>query len=356
MRVLITGVCGFVGSTLAEGLVQHAPSVHVSGIDNLSRAGSWLNWGRLQRFGIALQHADVRQASDMEALAAVEWVIDAAANPSVLAGVDGAASSRQLMEHNLLGTINLLEYCRRTGAGFVLLSTSRVYSIEPLAALQVRVDGTRFVPTGDQTWPRGIGPEGVSEDGPTGAPLSLYGASKLASETLALEYGQAFGFPVWINRCGVLAGAGQFGRGDQGIFAFWINAWLRQVPLRYIGFGGDGFQVRDCLHPRDLVTLLLRQMWNGGTGLPRVWNVSGGDANTMSLAELSTWCADRFGPCVVAREPKARAFDIPWLVLDHARARTAWGWAPQTPVLHVLEEIGRHAEANPDWLLVSAGQ
>ena len=42
-------------------------------------------------------------------------------------------------------------------------------------------------------------------------------------ETLALEYGEAFGLPVLINRCGVLAGAGQFGRTDQGIFAYWIN-------------------------------------------------------------------------------------------------------------------------------------
>ena len=49
--------------------------------------------------------------------------------------------------------------------------------------------------------------------------MSLYGATKLASEQLALEYGSTYGFPVWINRCGVLAGAGQFGRADQGIFA-----------------------------------------------------------------------------------------------------------------------------------------
>ena len=69
-------------------------------------------------------------------------MIDAAANPTVLAGVDGQTSSRQLVEHNLLGTVNLLEYCRRHGAAFVLLSTSRVYSIEPLASLPLRVART----------------------------------------------------------------------------------------------------------------------------------------------------------------------------------------------------------------------
>ncbi len=55
----------------------------------------------------------------------------------------------------------------------------------------------------------------------------MYGSTKLASEIVALEYGEAFGFPVWINRCGVLAGAGQFGTPDQGIFSYWINAHLR---------------------------------------------------------------------------------------------------------------------------------
>ena len=84
----------------------------------------------------------------------------------------------------------------------------------------------------------------------TAAPVSLYGATKLASEIMALEYGGAFDFPVWITRCGVLAGAGQFGTPAQGIFAFWVNAHLRRRPLRYIGFNGTGYQARDAFHPQ----------------------------------------------------------------------------------------------------------
>ena len=49
-------------------------------------------------------------------------------------------------------------------------------------------------------------------------------STKLAAETLALEYGEVFDFPAWVNRCGVLAGAGQFGTPDQGIFSYWIHA------------------------------------------------------------------------------------------------------------------------------------
>ena len=90
--------------------------------------------------------------------------------------------------------------------------------------------------------------------------MSLYGASKRCAEVLAMEYGEAFGFPVWINRCGVLAGKGQFGKADQGIFSFWIRSWKENRPLKYIGFNGKGSQVRDCLHPKDLVPVLKKQM------------------------------------------------------------------------------------------------
>ena len=129
------------------------------------------------------------------------------------------------MEHNLLGTINLLEYCRRCKAGLILLSTSRVYSATELAQLPIQASDFAFaLKEGYSTM--GISSNGISETFPTSPPISLYGASKLASETLVLEYAEAFGFPVWINRCGVLAGAGQFCKADQGIFSFWIHSFF----------------------------------------------------------------------------------------------------------------------------------
>src|SRR5262249_4407930 len=145
----------------------------------------------------------------------------------------------------------------------------------------------------------GIGPGGVAEVYSTEPPLSLYGASKRASEILASEYGAAFGLPTFINRCGVLAGAGQFGRIDQGIFSFWIRAWERKRPLSYIGFDGSGRQVRDCLHARDLAPLLLAQMQRPDSKAPQIVNVSGGLSGSASLRELSAWCEQRFGPISV---------------------------------------------------------
>jgi CDP-paratose 2-epimerase len=356
MKILLSGVCGFVGNTLARGLLGNGTGHQVFGFDNFIRPGSETNRAELKRLGVRLFHADLRAASDLEALPDTEWVIDAAANPSVLAGIDGRTSSRQLVEHNLLGTVNLLEYCKRHRAGLILLSTSRVYSITALAALPMAVENQAFRLAPDAApLPPGVSPAGLDETFSTTAPVSLYGASKLASEALALEYGEAFGCPVFVNRCGVLAGAGQFGQPDQGIFAFWINAWLRRRPLKYLGFGGHGHQVRDCLHPRDLLPLLEKQFAAPATAAAdRVVNVSGGAASATSLRQLSDWCAAHCGSHEVAADGTPRPFDLPWLVLDHARATRLWNWRPQTPVATILEEIAAHAESHPDWLDLSA--
>jgi CDP-paratose 2-epimerase len=355
MRILISGICGFVGSTLARTILESGEGHQVLGFDNFIRPGSESNRADLKRLGVTLFHADLRTASDLETLPAVNWVIDAAANPSVLAGVDGRTSSRQLIEHNLSGTVNLLEYCKLHRAGFTLLSTSRVYAIAPLVALPMETRDHAFRPAATATYPHGVSASGVSEEFSTLAPISLYGATKLASEALALEYGETFGLPVFINRCGVLAGAGQFGRADQGIFAYWINAWLRQRPLKYIGFGGDGHQVRDCLHPRDLWSAL-RQQLNAPTfaTADRIANFSGGAASAMSLRQLSDWCSANVGSHTVGIDATPRPFDIPWMVLDSSKAAKLWRWQPTTRTAAILAEIAAHARANPQWLEISA--
>jgi CDP-paratose 2-epimerase len=355
MNILITGICGFVGSTLARALLDADSSTELYGLDNFIRPGSESNRAELKTLGVKLFHGDLRNPSDLETLPAVDFVIDAAANPSVLAGVDGKSSSRQLVEHNLLGTVNMLEFCKQHGAGIVLLSTSRVYSIPPLADLPVEAIDGAYRPVADPNLPVGLTAAGVSEIFSTTAPVSLYGATKLASEALALEYGETFKLPVFINRCGVLAGAGQFGRPDQGIFAYWINSWKQQRPLKYIGFDGQGHQVRDCLHPRDLLPLLQKQFAAGSLPVDhRIINCAGGIESSRSLRQLSEWCANRYGPQKVACEATPRPFDIPWMVLDSAKAQNIWDWAPQTSTEAILNEIADHADQNPGWLTLSA--
>ena len=347
MKILITGICGFAGTSIAKTLLQSHTNLQFFGLDNFSRKGSELNISELTDLGIELIRGDIRSRSDIDCLPKVDWVIDCAANPSVLAGLDGQTSSRQLMEHNLLGTINLLEYCKRHKAGLILLSTSRVYSASKLAALPVFSSDNRFELQDCDV--SGASSSGISEDFPTTAPLSLYGASKLASETLILEYGECFDFPVWINRCGVLAGAGQFGKADQGIFSYWIHSFREKKPLKYIGFNGTGHQVRDALHPMDLFPLLSQQMLEPDWEAPKIINLGGGVQNSMSLKELSSWCEDRFGQNEVLSSHDKRPMDAPWIVLDSTTAQNVWDWSVKTKIEQILEEIANHAEKNPEW-------
>lgn len=368
MHIIVTGICGFAGSVIARGLLEHLPGVRITGIDSLIRKGSETNLEPLRALGIDVRVGDIRNEQDLADLPAADWVLDCAANPSVLAGVDGKTSAKELLDHNLGGTVHLLEYCRRHKAGFLLLSTSRVYSIPPLAGLPVEVVNNAYRPVLDPasyasyaaapSSPRNstlvsrpaLSPLGLTEQFSNLPPISLYGSSKKCSELLALEYGMTFDFPVRINRCGVLAGAGQFGKADQGIFSFWTHSWARRRPLKYIGFGGGGHQVRDCLHPRDIVPLLIAQMGDPGRRVDPILNVSGGAESAMSLTQLSAWCTERLGPHQVAADTNPRPFDIPWMVLDSSAVKEAWGWKPQTLMPAILEEIARHAEQHPEWL------
>ena len=350
MKLLITGICGFAGSALAETLAERIEGLELHGIDNLMRPGSETNRARLRQLGVRLVHGDIRCASDWEALPDADWLIDAAANPSVLAGVAGGGTSRQLLEHNLGSLFHALEYAKRRRAGVILLSSSRVYSIPALAWLPLRDTGRRFELDNATPLPAGVSAAGISEEFSTEPPVSLYGSTKRAAEILALEYGEAFGFPVWVNRCGVMAGAGQFGTPDQGIFAFWVNAHLRRRPLRYIGFDGQGKQVRDAFHPRDLASLVDRQMRVPRTSGRRIYTAGGGAANSMSLRELTEWCDARFGAWSPASDLRPRPYDLPWVVMDNSAAAAEFHWTPEIGLERILDEIAAHAGQHPDWL------
>lgn len=317
----------------------------IIGIDNLSRRGSETNLPLLKSLGCKFIHGDVRSVDDIAALPRIDWILDCAANPSVLAGVEGG--SAQVVGHNLIGTLNLLEKCRRDASGFLMLSTSRVYSIQNLLKIPLKESASRFEPDTAIPFPAGFSLNGVSEMFSTESPISLYGATKLASEILALEYASAYDFPVWINRCGVVAGAGQFGKVDQGIVSFWIYQWMLGRPVSYIGFGGTGKQVRDFFSPEDLGRLICMQLKQPSKDAPKVVNVGGGKEYSLSLSELSKYCSQRFRvEREIKPEPKARPFDVPYYVTDNSFVNKTWDWKPETKPTEILDSIADWAHNN----------
>lgn len=353
MKILITGICGFVGSRIALRLAATVPGIEINGIDNLSRHGSETNLETLKKHGVKVFHGDVRLSSDLRAIPRCDWVIDCAANPSVVAGVlpDSGCSAEQLVEHNLSGTLHILEYCRQHTAGMILLSTSRVYSSEALTRLPLRETSSRFEPEPAAAPVPGFSSNGIAENFSTTPPLSLYGATKLSSEIMALEYSAAFKFPVWINRCSVIGGPGQFGKADQGIFSFWVYSAALGRPLKYIGFGGSGKQVRDCMVPEDVADLIMLQMTDPGRNVPRICNIGGGTAAALSLRELTGLCESCFKSAVTVQpSPDPRPYDIPYFVTDTTLARRSWGWKPSKTGEEIILDICRWTSLNLEFV------
>ena len=113
--------------------------------------------------------------------------------------------------------------------------------------------------------------------------------------------------------------------------------------------------MRDCLHPRDLLPVLIKQLAAPKfAASDRIANFAGGAASAMSLRQLSDWCGARLGTHTVSSDLTPRPFDIPWMVLDATKAKRLWDWAPQTSTATILEEIATHARAHPEWLDLSA--
>ncbi len=338
MRVLITGGAGFVGSRLARRFRRDHPGARIVAFDNLRRRGSETNVRELARLDVEFVHGDVRQPDDLLALdGGFDVVIDAAAEPSVHAGLDG--SPAYVLRTNLDGTLNLLELARRRAGAFVFLSTSRVYSIGALRAIALEDGPSRLEIAAEQSL-RGISRAGIAEDFPVDGPRSLYGASKLASELFVQEYADTYGLRAVIDRCGVISGAGQFGRSEQGVFAMWVASHHFGLPLRYTGFGGTGHQVRDLLHPDDLYDLVVRQLDDIDRVSGQVFNVGGGLEGSVSMCELTDLCRARVEREVpVDGVPETSPVDIPLFVCDSRRAAETFGWTPARGPAQIVDEI-----------------
>ncbi len=347
-RILISGGAGFVGSSLAIGLKQLHPDWQIICLDNLRRRGSELNLSRFKALGIEFLHGDVRSPSDLDAeTLKIEVIIDCSAEPSVLAGL---SSPQYVLDTNLVGTVNLLELARKNQASLIFLSTSRVYSIEPLSSLNIIENTTRLELAQEQTIP-GVSWQGITEDFSLNGYRSLYGATKLASELLISEYRQAYGLRAIVNRCGVLTGPWQMGKVDQGVIVLWVAAHYFQKSLKYIGYGGTGKQLRDFLHIDDLLRLVNYQLSNLDALDGEVLNVGGGRTSNLSLQEMTQICQDITGNKIeIQAVDQAREGDVPIFITDCDRLKQKTQWQPEIKPEQTFLDIYNWIVAHEDSL------
>jgi len=344
MRILITGGAGFVGSSLAISFKKRYPNYEIICLDNLKRRGSELNIPILKEKEIEFLHGDIRNIEDFEAVGGIDLLLECSAEPSVLAGYDNTPA--YLLNTNLTGTINCLEYARKNDTKFIFLSTSRVYPIEYINSLNFTETNSRFIIDKSQNIV-GCSADGISEKFPLDKSRSLYGATKLASELIIQEYNAMYGLKSIINRCAVLAGPGQFGKSDQGVVVLWVAKHYWKQKLSYIGYGGTGKQVRDILHIDDLFELLDYQLKHVNDLNGEVFNVGGGENCSISLQDLTKLCEKYTGNSIQIDGIKEdRAADIKVFITDNKKVTQATGWEPKKNPDNIVEEIYQWIKTN----------
>jgi len=344
--ILITGGCGFIGSNLACLLKQQYPAYEITVLDNLKRRGSELNLPRLKDAGIRFIHGDIRYKEDLPFGSSFDFIIDAAAEPSVLAGMGSGLD--YIIDTNFKGTLNTLELAVQCKAKLIFLSTSRVYPIAYLESLDYYEADTRFELADVQSIP-GISKHGLAENFPLDKARSVYGTTKLASEMMIQEYESFFGLEYVINRCGVVAGPYQMGKVDQGVVTLWVARHFWRKDINYIGFGGTGKQVRDVMHVYDLFDLVDFEMHHFEQVKGQVFNAGGGYTCSTSLFELSDLCAKVTGNKVAAHAvPETRQADIPWYITDNTKITAATGWQPKRSMQTIVYDTCKWIEANEE--------
>jgi CDP-paratose 2-epimerase len=343
MKILITGGAGFVGSTIALQLKKKYPAYEIVAFDNLKRRGSELNLEDFRSAGIGFIHGDIRNNEDVAAVGEFDVLIEASAEPSVMAGLD--SDPTYVINNNLFGSINCFNACLRNNAKLLFLSTSRVYPIEAIEKAAFTEEPTRFSFTSQNF--DGISPDGISEKLSLDGARSFYGTTKLASELFIQEYAAFYGLKAAVTRFGVIAGPRQMGKTDQGVVTLWMAKHYWNQSLKYIGYGGTGKQVRDILHVDDVVELVDMQIHQIEKFEGRIFNAGGGIENSASLLEMTQICEKISGNKIqIGSESQTRPADLRVYVTDNSLIETETGWKPQKSIEIVFTDIYNWIAAN----------
>lgn len=323
-KILITGGCGFIGSSLAIYLKKKNFNVH--SLDNLSRNGSQLNLKRIKKFNIRNFKIDVLNKENLFKLPKYDLLIDCSALVEANVKINDIT---KVLSTNFFGTNNLLLKCIKDNSRFFFLSTSRVYSIQEIYKFinnkkKIRkkiIKKNKFI---------------INEKFSTSTPLSFYGLSKKFSEELIKEYSHSYKVKYLINRFGVIAGPWQFGKVEQGFFSYWIWRHLRKRKLVYKGFGGHGYQIRDILHVEDACEIIYRQIQKFSKIHDQTFNVGGGIKNAIDLNDM-TYISRKItkNKIDIGSYKKTDSSDIPMYISNNNKVKKLYNWKPKKSILEV---------------------
>ncbi len=310
MHVLITGGAGFIGSHLAEALLQRGDSVAV--LDNLS-TGSFQNIAhlvRLPHFSFAIESLNNDLVLDRLASQA-----DAIVHLAAAVGVQLVVEQpTETIETNVLGTHAVLAAARRYRCRTLLASTSEVYGKKERVPFR-EDDDLVLGPSSRSRW--------------------VYAASKLLDEFLGLAAHREYGLPVTITRFFNTVGPRQIGRYGMVIPRF-VRQALAGEPLTVFG---SGEQSRCFCHVTDVVQALLALLDRPEETAGQVYNIGSNEEITINeLAQRVIQATDSASS--IQHIPYSQAYapgfeDMQRRVPDIRKIREAIGWQP----IHSLEQI-----------------
>lgn len=341
-KVLITGGLGFLGFNCARKIHNKYKNCKIILLDNLYRKGSEKNIPIAKKFGFQLIFGDVAKEKDLKKIKKFDLMLHFAAEPSVTIS---DKEPKKTISTNLLGTINCLELCKKYNANIIFTSTSRIYNIDDIDNLQFKELKTRYA-LKKKNFKNYIKNSEILESFPSNSKKSFYGATKLSSEILINEYLSNFNFKGVINRCSVIAGPGQFGKKEQGVFMFWLKSHLEKKKISYIGYNGSGKQVRDILHVDDFCDLINLQIKNINLINKEIFNVGGGYKNSISLLELTNICQKITGNKIkINKINKKNKNDVKYFVISNKKVFDKIKWKPKKKILNILHDTY-------DWLKI----
>lgn len=311
-RVCITGGAGFVGSNLADRL--SAQGVEVVIVDNFRTGRYEFIAEALERPGVRLVEGDVCEMAVLEgALEGCDWVFHFQANADVQKGFQ---HPRRDLEQNTICTSNVLEAMRMAGVTRIAFSSTGAIYGEP-----------SVFPT--------------PEDAPFPIQNSLYGASKLAGESMISAYATGYGFTGLIFRYAAVLGE-RYTHGH--LFDFYCGLKRDPARLRVLGDGGQNksyLYIQDCID--GMLTAAERHDREPGA---HIYNL--GTDETFLVNDSAQAVADHLGLSPEFQYTGGRVGwtgDSPLIYLDTARIRSL-GWEPKLSIREGVTSTLRWLDAN----------
>jgi UDP-glucose 4-epimerase len=290
VKLLVTGGAGFIGSHIADLLVERGHDVAI--VDNLS-TGKRDNVPSTSRFyDVDIRDPEFRAVMRREQ---PEVVFHQAAQMSVKVSTDNPVYDAQV---NVLGLLNVLESCVETSARKVIFASSGATYGNP--------DELPF-----------------NEESPQ-RPESPYGITKMVAEHYLSYYARDHGLRYTALRYGNVYGPRQDAHGEAGVVAIFTRQLLAgETPTIH----SDGEQVRDYVYVGDVARANLLA---ASAGDDRVYCIGTGTGSTVN--QVFARLCDAVGVSVTPRYAARRAGDLRAAYFDIQRARHELGWQPLMPL------------------------